>query len=267
MQRLIDGWRHERPDLEVTPVAIAYRVGRLAAHFATEIEQVFTGSGISSADFAVLANLRRSGRPYRLTQRQLMDALRLTSGTVSVRIDRLEARGLVRRDASPDDARGVLVTLTDEGGVAFDDLAPRHLANEARLLAALDAGQQEQLAGLLHTLLLEFEVVDARPDDRLGLRVAPAHVGQQRRAAVGLPAAPGLLVDAVRPGGPAAAAGIQVGDLLWRSGAAELRSLACLARAVGDRRRITVEVRRGNEELTTTVEVLPGPGAPEGADR
>jgi DNA-binding MarR family transcriptional regulator len=253
--RLIGGWHSERPDLQVDPVAIVYRVGRLAAYFAAEIEGVFQGSPISSADFAVLASLRRSGRPYRLTQRQLMDALRLSSGTVSVRIDRLAERGLVRRDPPPD-ARGVLVTLTDQGARAFDALAPEHLANEARLVAALDPQQQSTLAALLQSLLVEYEPgVGHRPDERLGLVVAPAHVGLRRRAAVGLEPRTGLLAETVRPGGPAAAAGIRAGDLLVRTPARELRSLTCLAQAIDGAASVTIEVNRGDADVTVTVGV------------
>lgn len=255
--RLISGWQSERPDLEVDPVAIVYRVGRLAAYFAAEVDRVFQGSAITSADFAVLANLRRSGRPYQLTQRQLMDALRLTSGTVSVRIDRLAERGLVRRDSAPD-TRGVLVTLTDQGAQTFDALAPEHLANEARLVAALDPHQQSILATLLQSLLVEYEPsIDERPDERLGLAVAPAHVGLRRRAAVGLPPRTGLLVETVRPGGPAASAGIHAGDLLVRTPIGELRSLTCLARAIDGIRSVAIDVNRGNADITVTVDVPP----------
>ena len=255
--RLIGGWQSERPDLEVDPVAIVYRVGRLAAYFAAEVDRVFQGSTITSADFAVLANLRRSGRPYQLTQRQLMDALRLTSGTVSVRIDRLAERGLVRRDPAPD-TRGVLVTLTDQGARLFDGLAPEHLANEARLVAALDPHQQSILATLLQTLLVEYEPSgDGRPDERLGLVVAPAHVGLQRRAAVGLPPRTGLLVETVRPDGPAAAAGINAGDLLLRTPVGELRSLTCLARAIARLRSVAIDVNRGSVDITVTVDIPP----------
>jgi DNA-binding MarR family transcriptional regulator len=255
--RLIGGWQAERPDLEVDPIAVVNRVTRLAAYFAAEIEQVFAGSTITSADFAVLANLRRSGRPYQLTQRQLMDALRLTSGTVSVRIDRLAERGLVRRDPAPD-TRGVLVTLTGEGARTFDALAPQHLGNEARLVAALDPDQQSVLATLLQTLLVEYEPsVGDRPDERLGLAVAPAHVGLRRMAAVGLPPRAGLLVDTVRPGGPAAAAGILTGDLLLRTPERELRSLSCLARAMDGTRSLAIDIRRGDADITVTVDVPP----------
>ena len=259
--RLISSWQSERPDLDVDPVAIVYRVGRLAAYFGAEVERVFQRSPITSADFAVLASLRRSGRPYQLTQRQLMDALRLTSGTVSVRIDRLAEHGLVRRDPAPDN-RGVLVTLTDEGARAFDAVAPEHLANEARLVAALDPHQQSALAALLQSLLVEYEPgVEDRPDERLGLVVAPAHTGLQRRAAVGLPPRTGLLVEAVRPGGPAASAGIRAGDLLLRTPARELRSLTCLAHAIDGMQSVTIDVNRGNADISVTVDIPPSRSA------
>lgn len=253
--RLIDGWRRERPDLDVDPVAVVYRVTRLAAHFAAEIEKTFRGSGITSADFAVLANLRRVGAPYQLSQRQLMDALGLTSGTISVRTDRLTRRGLVERRADPADRRGVLVTLTDAGEKLFDALAPRHLRNEARLVAALDHGQQDELGRLLHILLVEFEPLDDRPDQALGMRLAPTHVTQERRAAVGLEAEPGLLIEAVRPGSAAATAGLQPGDLLTGAGAARLRSLSCLAAAVHGRRRVAITFRRGGSDRTATLDL------------
>lgn len=253
--RLISGWHSERPDVQVDSVAIVNRIGRLAAYFAAEIERVFQGSGITSADFAALESLRRSGRPYQLTQRQLMDTLRLTSGTVSVRIDRLAERGLVRRDPAPD-VRGVLVTLTDAGARAFDELAPEHLANEARLVAALDPRQQATLATLLQLLLVEYEPgVDNRPDERLGLAVAPAHTGLRRQAAVGLTPQTGLLVENVRPGGPAAAAGIRAGDLLVRTPARELRSLTCLAQAIDHTRSVAIDIHRGEIDVTVTVKV------------
>lgn len=252
---LIAGWHAERPDLPVEPLAVVYRLLRLAAHLRAEVDKVFARAGISSADFAVLANLRRAGQPYRLSQRQLAETLRLTGGTISVRIDRLAERGLVRRDPDPQDGRGVQVTLTDHGERLFDAIAPEHLANEERLVAALDEVAQARLGRLLHTLLVEFEpIVGRRADHRLGLTVAPAHVTQQRRAAVGLPPAPGLLIEHVHPDGPAAATGrLRPGDLLVEANGFEMRSLTHLESAVTSAVAVgtplTVRIRRGDQEL------------------
>lgn len=254
VSRLIAEWRKERPDLPVEPVAVVYRIARLAAHLTAEVERLFAESRISGADFALLANLRRSGAPYQLSQRQLMDALRLTSGTISVRVDRLCTRDLVRREADPDDGRGVLVTLTDRGERFVDEVAPKHLANEARLVAALSRDEQAQLARLLQILLVEFEGPADPPGAQLGFTVAPAHIGQQRRSAVGLSPTVGLLVDQVSHGGPAAAAGLLPGDLLVRSGNTALRSLTCLANAIDTSTdKITFRIHRADRALTVAI--------------
>ena len=74
-----------------------------------------------------------------MPQARLMDALGLTSGTVSVRLERLEKSGIVTREPDPASARSSLVQLTQKGVELFDRAAPVHLANEDRLLSALSS--------------------------------------------------------------------------------------------------------------------------------
>lgn len=264
VEGLVTDWRAERPDLDVKPLEVVYRVFRLAAKLRAEVERGFSGTGVSSADFAVLANLRRAGAPYRLSQRQLMDRLNLTSGTVSVRIDRLADSGLVCRQPDPQDRRGVLVSLTEAGEELFDALAPRHLANEARLVAALAPAEQAELARLLQIVLVEFEPTQDRLDRILGLRLAPVHLSLERRAAVGLVPAAGLLVESVHPGGEAAAAGLQAGDLLVAVGDRPLHSFSSLVSALAGRRQILLRYRRREEEATVTLRFdCAGPSKPK----
>ncbi|MGE5229361.1 MAG: MarR family winged helix-turn-helix transcriptional regulator [Deltaproteobacteria bacterium] len=149
---IIAAWGRERPDLDVAPVGVVSRVARVAARFSQALEANFAGHGLTKADFEALAALRRSGAPYRLSQTRLMRELSLTPGTVSVRIARLVERGFVERLAA-DDRRGVIVGLLPAGERAFEDVVHDHLATERRLLAALDPGEQELLAGLLRRLL------------------------------------------------------------------------------------------------------------------
>jgi predicted metalloprotease with PDZ domain len=158
---------------------------------------------------------------------------RTTMKAVLIVIDKLVDRGLVERQPDPLDARASRVMLTAAGSDMFDAVAPEHLANEARLVTALSAEEQQFLGRLLKTLLIEIEQPPTgRPDHRLGMTVAAATVGQQRRAAVGLPAQSGLLVEAVANNGPAAGAGVQTGDFLIASHDTPLRSLTCLERAL-----------------------------------
>src|SRR5918911_2215788 len=151
---VIEEWEKERPDLDVAPIAVITRLERLQSYLRAEVATVFERFGLTGPSFAVIATLRRAGKPYQLSQRALMDALQLTGGTISVRIDRLERDGLVERVADPHDQRGVLVRLTEVGERLFDQVAPLHLANEDRLLSALNTEQREQLAALLRILLL-----------------------------------------------------------------------------------------------------------------
>ncbi len=159
-----DAWARERPDLDTSPVAVVARVGRLGAFLDAGLERTFRRYGLTRAGFDVLATLRRSGAPYRLPQKTVMRALMRTSGTMSFRIDRLEQRGLVRREADLADRRNVFVALTEAGLRLVDVVAPAHLANEERLLAVLSPQEQDLLVTLLRKLLLGFEAPPSADD-------------------------------------------------------------------------------------------------------
>ena len=132
VDRVLVDWAGQRPDLDFTPVGVVTRLSRVRTHLDAELARVFASFGLTSADFLVIVTLRRAGKPYRMPQARLMDALGLTSGTVSVRLDRLEKNGIVAREPDPASARGSLVQLTDKGLELFDRVAPVHLANEGR---------------------------------------------------------------------------------------------------------------------------------------
>jgi len=107
-------------------------------------------------EFDVLAALRRSGRPYSLSPGQLLRETMVTSGTMTNRVDRLNARGLVSRDNHPGDRRGVIVALTPVGKNTVDAAMSDLLAAEERILSSLPRAQQEHLAVCLRSLLLPY---------------------------------------------------------------------------------------------------------------
>lgn len=258
IDRLLADWATVRPDLDFAPVGIVARLGRVRAHLDASLERRFAAHGLSGADFAVLVTLTRLNQPDGVSQRAVASDLGLTSGTVSVRMDRLVELELVERRPDPADGRNVRVHLTDAGRERFERVAPDHLDNERRMLAALGDEEQAQLAALLRRLLLEFEEAPAG-ERRLGLAVAPAHVTIEMRRAVGLADHPGLLVRAVEPGGAAAVAGVGVGDLLTRAGRRALRSVSGLGDALdaaGETRQVRLELLRGNQRRRVTL-VLP----------
>lgn len=232
---IVDGWRRARPDLDVAPVAVVLRLARVRALLEQEIEAVLAQHGLSSPTFAALAAIARLQGDEGVPQVRLMRELKLTSGTVSVRVDRLVAEGLAERRQDPGDRRGARVRLTDRGREVFEAAAPAHLDNERRLLAGLGPQEHDALAALLRRLLLDLEGPPPDGDDPaadLGLTVAPAHETRAMRRAVGLPERAGLLVRAVAAGGPAARAGVTAGDLITGAGGRAVRGLADLHEAI-----------------------------------
>jgi DNA-binding MarR family transcriptional regulator len=157
VDRLVEAWQRERPDLELTPMQVLSRVSRLAHHLDRARRDAFAAHGIESWEFDVLAALRRAGAPYELSPGRLIKETLVTSGTMTNRVDRLVTRGLVERLPDPHDRRGVLVRLTDEGRAKVDGALVSLLEREHDLLAGLDAAAQKRLAGLLRTLVAPFE--------------------------------------------------------------------------------------------------------------
>ncbi|SDH20290.1 DNA-binding transcriptional regulator, MarR family [Sinosporangium album] len=157
VDRLIASWNTERPDLDVAPLHVLSRVSRLARHLDRARRAAFAEHNLEPWEFDVLTALRRSGSPYELSPGALLRATLVTSGTMTNRIDRLTAAGLVRRRPDPEDRRGVLVSLTERGcrqvDAAFADL----LRRERQILAGLGPDDRETLANLLRTLLTPFD--------------------------------------------------------------------------------------------------------------
>lgn len=262
---VIEGWGKERPDLDVTPIAVINRLERLQTYLRSEVATVFERFHLTGASFAVIATLRRAGEPYQLSQRALADALQLTGGTVSVRIDRLERDGIVERVPDSHDQRGVLVRLTEMGERLFDQVAPLHLANEDRLLSALNTQQREQLAALLRILLLSFDHIAPedphQPSRWIGASLAPAHIARKIRRSSGLPDIAGLLVQSVDVPGPAASAGLQEGDLIVAANETEIRSIESLYEQLQAVRgkALTMEVIRGSERRSVSLNMSESP--------
>jgi len=154
---LVDAWRRERPDLDVAPLEVLSRVSRLARHLDLARREAFAAHDLEPWEFDVLAALRREGAPYTLSPGRLLQVTLVTSGTMTNRIDRLEAKGLVGRVPDPNDGRGVQVVLTDAGRARVDDALTDLLAHEREILSALPAHDRDELADLLRRLTVPFD--------------------------------------------------------------------------------------------------------------
>lgn len=150
-------WKLERPDLDTRPMETLGRILRIQFLAGARIRRLLRRHGIDWGGFDVLATLRRSGPPHRMTPTGLYTDLVLTSGAMTNRIDGLEQAGLVRRHPDPNDRRGTLIELTSEGRALVDQAMTAHMAGEAEMVAHLSKEEQRALADLLQKLLTGME--------------------------------------------------------------------------------------------------------------
>jgi DNA-binding MarR family transcriptional regulator len=194
-----------------------------AAHLEPELEEALAEHRLSRPSFQVLSALL-DAEGHALTQRELMARVRRTSGTVSVRLARLERAGLVTREPDAEDRRSVTVTLTDSGRELAEAARPAYAEAATRLAAGLPDDARATFAEQLDAWLGFFE-----PDDgvapRLGVAVAPAAVASRMRRAVGLPDRHGILVLKVKRSSAADAAGLARGDLVTGAGGVVVRTI------------------------------------------
>jgi DNA-binding MarR family transcriptional regulator len=155
VDRIVEQWARERPDLDTMAMAVFGRIYRLAKVSGDEVEKAYARYGIGRPEFDVLATLRRSGAPHQLSPGALAGSMMLSSGGTTARLDRLEKAGLVERVPSPSDRRSVLVRLTERGHAIIDDAVAAGLAEQTRLLSHLSPAQVRQLSNLLREALAD----------------------------------------------------------------------------------------------------------------
>jgi DNA-binding MarR family transcriptional regulator len=150
-------WRRERPDIDVSPVGPLGRISRLAQYVGQNIAAHHRSLGLNSGEFDVLATLRRSGKPYRLTPTALFQSAMLSSGAMTNRLNRLEQAGHIRRIPDPQDRRSLLVELTEQGLSLIDQAFDAHINNERELLKTIPSEQLQQLDEILRQWLSQLE--------------------------------------------------------------------------------------------------------------
>lgn len=157
VDRIVEAWHCERPDLDVAPLTVLSRVSRLARHLDLARRSAFSRYDLEVWEFDVLSALRRTGEPYQLSPGTLVTQTLVTSGTMTNRIDRLAERGLVERRPAPGDRRGVLVRLTPDGRVRVDGALEDLLRIERELLSGLSPEDRTRLADLLRVVVAPFD--------------------------------------------------------------------------------------------------------------
>lgn len=108
-----------------------------------------TGDGLTVTQFGVMEALHHLGPMH---QRKIGLKLLKSGGNVTMVIDNLEKRGLVRRERDQQDRRFVNVHLSAEGGRLIRDILPVHVAAIVAAFGALAPREQAQLSRLCRRL-------------------------------------------------------------------------------------------------------------------
>lgn len=149
VDRIIEQWHRERPELDVSSLGIVGRMSRITAALERSMAATFAEHRLQAGWYDVLASLRRSGGACELAPSALLETMMLTSGAITKRIQRMEEAGLVSRRVDPADGRGVLVHMTEHGAATLDAATVDHLANQRRLLGGLTTRERSDLERLL----------------------------------------------------------------------------------------------------------------------
>jgi DNA-binding MarR family transcriptional regulator len=157
VDRLVKGWRKALPELDVSPLEVLSRVSRLARHLDRQRNIVFARHDLEIWSFDVLSALRRASAPSHLSPGQLLAQTLVTSGTMTNRLDHLEARGLVRRRPDPSDARSVRVQITPSGRRRVDSALGDLVERENSIIGTLDDSERAVLSTLLRRVIAPFE--------------------------------------------------------------------------------------------------------------
>lgn len=157
VDRITQQWNAVAPELDAEALHVFSRISRIARRLEVIRRDAFAAHGLDSWEFDVLSALRRASHPFEMTPGALMQDTLVTSGTMTSRVEKLQARSLVTKNRAPGDRRSVVVRLTPEGLELVDGALSSLVAAERLLLAQLADGDLESMTGALRTLLLAIE--------------------------------------------------------------------------------------------------------------
>ena len=149
-------WAREIPDLDPVTEGIIERIQILAFNVNQSMDETLAEFELDRRAFQLLGKLRRHGPPYRVSAGKLATELRLSSGAMTNRLDRMEAAGLVRRLPDPTDRRGTLVEPTERGHALWDKTVGASARREAAFSSVLTDAEKHKLHDLLRAFMLAF---------------------------------------------------------------------------------------------------------------
>lgn len=156
VDQLLADWARERPDLDASAMAVVGRLLHLGARLQARASERLRAHGIGYTELDVLATLRRSGTPYRLSPTALRKSVLLTSGAMTACLNRLEQRGLIHRSPDDGDRRSLMAALTPKGEALIEAAIVSHFAQAEQVVAGLDLAERQDLARLLRKVRLQL---------------------------------------------------------------------------------------------------------------
>jgi DNA-binding MarR family transcriptional regulator len=156
LDQMLERWAREIPDMDPLTEGIVERIQTLARSFDRSLDETLAETQLDRRAFNLLGRLMSHGAPYQMTPGALAASMRLSSGAMTNRLDRVEASGLIRRLPDPTDRRGTLVEPTEAGLAAWDRTVGLQARREAMIASVLDEADRRELHRLLRHLMRAF---------------------------------------------------------------------------------------------------------------
>jgi DNA-binding MarR family transcriptional regulator len=153
----LEVWARELPGLDLETEGIVERIYKLERHIDVTMRETLEAFDLSYGEYKLVMHLRYGGPPYTGKPGKLAKWLGLSTGAMTNRLDNMERRGLIRRLDDPDDRRGVIVELTEEGKRVWDKAVAAQAEKESIVATALGEKERRQLDELLRRLMNAFE--------------------------------------------------------------------------------------------------------------
>lgn len=157
IDRLVEEWNRESPELNCQAMHVVGRIIKLGKVLEKRASSTLKESGIHYTDLDALATIRRSGKPYELSPKQLMQSVLITSGAMTALLDRLTKLDLVYRTSDANDGRVKLVGLTEKGFEVIDKAIVLRFEEASEAVENLTTKEHNELTTLLKKLLAQLE--------------------------------------------------------------------------------------------------------------
>lgn len=143
------GTRYQGTKEEIRALDTYIKLVRATDSVSSRIHRHLDASNLTTTQFGVLEALLHLGPLY---QRDLASKLLKSGGNITLVVDNLEKRELVKRDREIEDRRCIKVSLTEKGHELISQIFPSHVATVVNEMSILTPSEQEELDRLCRRL-------------------------------------------------------------------------------------------------------------------